>query len=147
MPSYSSRVFKFKSNSCWSIHSQMQPATICLGAAINHRIRRLFHPVTPPTRRAENGNYVSILKVQAHNLALLEGEIKMTTELAWPNSTGGIPIAFQQPRKNHPFERGSEAMIPDCEKLTVQDVFYNIVSCGPLNLFNQVLATLTSSHI
>lgn len=116
----------------------MQPATICLGVAIDHRIRRLFHPVTPPAPRAENENHVSILKAQAHRLGLPEAEVKVTTELAGPSSTGGIAIALQQPRENHPFERGSRAVIQDCETLRVLDVLYNVASCGSLNLLNHV---------
>lgn len=116
----------------------MQPATICLGVAIDHRIRRLFHPVKPPAHKAENENHVSILKAQAHRLGLPEAEIKVTTELAEPSSTGGIAIALQQPRENHPFENGSRAVIQDCETLRVLDVLYNIASCGTLNLLDHV---------
>lgn len=116
----------------------MQPATICLGVAIDHRIRRLFHPVTRPAHKAEDGNHVSILKAQGHKLGLAEAEIKVTTELAGPSTTGGIAIALQQPRENHPFEKGSTAVIQDCETLRVLDVLYDIASCGTVNLLDHV---------
>lgn len=116
----------------------MQPATICLGVAIDHRIRRLFHPVARPTDQAELGNHVSILEAQGHRLGLPDAEIKVTTELAGPSTTGGIAIALQQPRENHPFAKGSRAVIQDCETLRVLDVLYDTVSCGTLNLLDHV---------
>ncbi len=112
--------------------------TICLDVAIDHRIRRLFGPVSPPTRSAGAGDHIAILEDFGDELRLPEDEIRVTSELAGPVWAGGIAVALQQPRDNHPFRRGTRAVIQDCATLAALDELFRVVSCGTLNLRSHV---------
>ena len=115
-----------------------EPGTICLDVAIDHRIRRLFGPVSPPTREAGTGGHKKILKDFGHTLRRPEDEIRVTSELAGPVWSGGIAVALQQPRDNHPFKQGTEAVIQNCATLAALDELFLVVSCGTLNLRSHV---------
>lgn len=111
----------------------MEPDTICLGVAIDHRIRRLFKPVPRPASTATPNSHVSFLQTRGRELGRSKDEIKVTVEMAGPASPGGIAVILQQPR-DHPFERGTEAVIEDCETLAALRDIFAAVSCGTLNL-------------
>lgn len=99
--------------------------TRCLDVAIDHRIRRLFQPVQ--IESDGDSNHVSIIESHGRRLARSSGEISVTAALAGPSTTGGIAIVLQQPRHNHPFEQGLDAVIDDCDTLrALQDIFQTV---------------------
>ncbi|KAI0120743.1 hypothetical protein BJ170DRAFT_688563 [Xylariales sp. AK1849] len=101
----------------------MVPDSECLGVAIEHRIRRLIKPVEYflPDK---TGNHTSILDARGRCLGRSEAERAVTAELAGPLSIGGIAVVLQQPRHDHPFQLGVEAVIEDCATLhALDDVF------------------------
>ncbi|KIL93648.1 hypothetical protein FAVG1_02208 [Fusarium avenaceum] len=105
---------------------------VCLDVAIDHRIRRLFKPVAD--YQTEPSNHVSRIEARGRFLGRGSDEIKTTVELAGPAVKGGIAITLQQPRHNHPFEKGIDAVIGDCESLyALYDVF-RTVSCETLDI-------------
>lgn len=105
---------------------------MCLSVAIDHRIRRYFEPITcEPT---EHSQHVSTLQARGRSLQRSNEEVQVTGQLAGPASQGGLVIALQQPRNNHPFEDGLDAVIKDCDTLfALRDVFLT-VSCGSLDI-------------
>ena len=105
---------------------------VCLDVAVDHRIRRLFKPVSidMPGR----SNHVSCIESRGWSLKRPRSEIQVTTHLAGPAVKGGIAVALQQPRHNHPFEKGLNAVIQGCETLCALDDVFAIVSCGTLNI-------------
>ncbi|KAK2471339.1 hypothetical protein H9L39_17570 [Fusarium oxysporum f. sp. albedinis] len=105
---------------------------VCLDVAIDHRIRRLFKPVAH--YQTERSNHVSRIEARGRFLRRSSDEIKTTAKLAGPAVKGGIAITLQQPRHNHPFEEGIDAVIGDCESLyALYDVF-RAVSCETLDI-------------
>ncbi len=62
----------------------------------------------------------------------------MTTALANPRSTGGIVVLLQQPRDNHPFDEGVEAVKEDCETLRALEQVFFMVSGGKLDLIHNI---------
>ncbi|KAI7969636.1 hypothetical protein EIK77_008791 [Talaromyces pinophilus] len=118
--------------------SEGTTATVCLGVAIDHRIRRLFRPVPSVSSSAGHGKHISIVRAKGGILGLPEDEIQVTAELAGPETTGGIAIALQQPREDHPFEDGIRAVIDDCDTLTTLEELFAVVSCNTLGLISDV---------
>ncbi|KAK2059144.1 hypothetical protein LY76DRAFT_592570 [Colletotrichum caudatum] len=106
---------------------------ICLDIAVDHRIRRLLKPVP---RYATKGvsTHVSLLEQEGQSLQVPGAEIQVTAQLAGPPVKGGIAVMLQQPRNNHPFERGLDAVIDDCETLRALEEMFSVVSCGTLDL-------------
>ncbi|KAH7259800.1 hypothetical protein MRS44_008454 [Fusarium solani] len=105
---------------------------VCLDVAIDHRIRRLFEPVNH--YQTGHSNHVSRIEALGQSLGRSSNEIKTTAKLAGPAVKGGIAITLQQPRHNHPFEKGLDTVIEDCESLyALYDVF-RTVSCGTLDI-------------
>jgi hypothetical protein len=100
--------------------------SICLNVAIDHRIRRLIEPVDYfPLDEA--GGHMSILDDRGKSLGRSEAERAVTADLAGPRSIGGIAVVLQQPRDNHPFESGVQAVIEDCATLrALKHVFFMI---------------------
>lgn len=109
---------------------------VCLDVAVDHRIRRLFKPVSDGL--TERSNHV--LRIEARGLSLKrpQSEIQVTTQLAGPAFRGGIAVALQQPRHNHPFEKGLDAVIQNCETLYALDDVFSAVSCRSLNIRTNV---------
>ncbi|KAF7549120.1 hypothetical protein G7Z17_g6607 [Cylindrodendrum hubeiense] len=103
----------------------------CLDVAIDHRIRRLFKPVEDDF--TERSSHVSRIEAQGRSLNRPAEEIQITARLAGPALKGGIAIALQQPRSNHPFKKGLGAVIEDCETLHALEDIFTTVSCGTLN--------------
>jgi hypothetical protein len=86
---------------------------VCLGVAVDHRIRRLFKPVfNNPT---EHSNHVFRIEALGRSLNRSREAIEVTAQIAGPAVKGGIAVALQQPRHNHPFEKGLNAVFEDCE--------------------------------
>ena len=113
------------------MNSETRPK-VCLDVAIDHRIRRLFKPVID--NQTERSNHVSRIEARGRFLGRGSDEIKVTAKLAGPAVKGGIAITLQQPRHNHPFEEGIDAVIEDCESLyALYDVF-RTVSCETLDI-------------
>ncbi|KAK2025649.1 hypothetical protein LX32DRAFT_623988 [Colletotrichum zoysiae] len=104
---------------------------ICLDIAVDHRIRKLLKPV--PRYATEPSTHVSRLEQEGRSLQLPSAEIQVTAQLAGPPEKGGIAVMLQQPRDNHPFERGLEAVIDDCETLRALEEIFYVVSCGTLD--------------
>ncbi|KAM5528578.1 hypothetical protein FOXYSP1_19059 [Fusarium oxysporum f. sp. phaseoli] len=105
---------------------------VCLDIAVDHRIRLLFKPVS--ANSTERSNHVSRIKSRGHSLNRPYYEIEVTAKLAGPESKGGIAIALQQPRHNHPFKDGLDTVIEDCETLCALDDVFTTVSCGTLDI-------------
>ena len=64
--------------------------------------------------------------------------MEVTTQLAGPAAKGGIAVALQQPRHNHPFEKGLDAVIQDSETLCAIDDIFSTVSCASLDIRTNV---------
>jgi hypothetical protein len=111
--------------------SDIQPMP-CLGVAVDHRIRRLFKPVCNDL--TEPSNHVSLVETRGQSLERPHSEIQVTAQLAGPAFKGGIAVALQQPRHNHPFEEGLDAVIRDCKTLYALDDVFAAVSCGSLDI-------------
>jgi len=110
---------------------------VSLGIAIDHRIRRLIQPVEyAPGDQA--GNHISILNARGRALARSKEEIAVTADLASPGSTGGIAVILQQPRENHAFEAGAEAVIDECPTLRALEEVFFVVSGGKLALLHDI---------
>jgi hypothetical protein len=118
-----------------SMASDIQPMP-CLGVAVDHRIRRLFKPVCNDL--TELSNHVSLIETRGQSLERPHSEIQVTAQLAGPAFKGGIAVALQQPRHNHPFEEGLDAVIRDCETLYALDDVFAAVSCRSLDIRTNV---------
>jgi hypothetical protein len=105
---------------------------VCLDVAVDHRIKRLFKPV--PKEQTDHSNHVSRIEQRGRLLKRSRDEIQITAKLADPKSKGGIAIALQQPRHNHPFEHGINAVIEDCETLCALYKVFTTVSCRTLDI-------------
>jgi hypothetical protein len=111
--------------------------TVCLDVAIDHRIRRLLRPVDVPSKTA-NSTHIAMLDTHGRRLGRSDDEIRVTLQLASPPMTGGILVTLQQPRNNHPFEKGIKGVINDCETLAALDELFHVVSCGTLEIGTNV---------
>ncbi|GKT43463.1 uncharacterized protein ColSpa_03644 [Colletotrichum spaethianum] len=105
--------------------------SICLDVAVDHRIRRLFKPV--PKNATEPSTHVSRIEEVGRSLQRPRAEIQVTAQLAGPPVKGGIAIMLQKPRSNHPFGKGLDAVINDCETLRALDDIFAVVSRGTLD--------------
>jgi hypothetical protein len=94
--------------------------------------------VPRPASDTRRGTHVSILQTHGRRLDRRDDEIRVTGEMAGPASTGGIAVALQQPRDDHPFEKGTEAVIEDCETLTALGELFDAVSCSTLDIREDV---------
>jgi hypothetical protein len=65
-------------------------------------------------------------------------EIQVASELAGPAVQGGIAITLQQPRENHPFERGIDGGIEDNQTLHALYEVFHVVSCDTLDIRTDV---------
>lgn len=108
-----------------------------LDIAIDHRIRALFKPV-PSSSSSANGNHIAILRDGGRLLRRLDDEIQVTGTFAGPESTGGIVVALQQPREDHPFAAGTEDVIEDCDTFRALRELFQIVSCNTLDIIRDV---------
>lgn len=110
----------------------------CLYVAVDHRIQRLLRPVPVPENSGRPSGHVSRIEYRGGELKRPRDEIDVTTQLAEPAVTGGIAITLQQPRHKHPFEKGIDGVIEDCQTLrAVADVF-SVASCGSLNIKDHI---------
>lgn len=105
---------------------------VCLDVAVDHRIRKLFKPVL--TNLTERSEHVSCIEAQGEMLKRSCAEIRVTAQLAGPAFKGGIAIALQQPRCDHPFDMGLEAVVEDCKTLRALHDIFIAVSCGTLDI-------------
>ncbi|OHW89421.1 hypothetical protein CSPAE12_11972 [Colletotrichum incanum] len=104
---------------------------VCLDVAVDHRIRRLFRTV--PRYATEPSTHVSRMEKEGQSLQLPRAEIQVTAQLAGPPVQGGIVVMLQQPRNDHPFEKGLDAVINDCETLRALEDIFTVVSRGTLD--------------
>jgi hypothetical protein len=109
---------------------------VCLDVAVDHRIKRLFKPV--PQEQTDHSNHVSRIEQRGRLLKRSRDEIEITAKLAGPKFKGGIAIVLQQPRHNHPFEHGINSVIEDCETLHALYEVFSTVSCGTLDIRNDI---------
>lgn len=116
-------------------NTQPQPK-VCLDVAVDHRIRRLFKPVSNDL--GGSSNHVSDIKERGSLLERQDSEIQVTAQLAGPEFKGGIAVTLQKPRHNHPFGKGLDSVIQDCETLRALDDIFATVSCGSLDIRTDV---------
>ena len=112
-------------------------SAVCLDVAVDHRLRLLCKP-TWTEGDLEPSTHLSVLERYGRKLGCDSDEIKVTSQLAGPASTGGILVVLQQPRDNHPFKSGLRSVIEDCESLTALDELFKTASCGTLNVRESV---------
>ncbi|KAJ2983494.1 hypothetical protein NQ176_g653 [Zarea fungicola] len=112
-------------------------ATKCLGIAIDHRIRHLFQQV-PPVNSGNLGDHISIIKQNGKALRCPTDEVEVTGDFAGPRTIGGIAVVLKQPRNKHAFEDGPVAVIEDCEALRGLSETFTAVSCGTVNMLEDV---------
>ena len=112
--------------------AQNAQSKICLDVAVDHRIRRLFRSVSYDV--TECSDHVSHIEARGRSLKRSHDEIKVTSQLAGPAIKGGIAVVLQQPRHNHPFEKGLSAVIEDCETLYALDDVFSAVSRESLSI-------------
>jgi hypothetical protein len=116
--------------------AQDKEPKVCLHIAIDHRLRLLFKPV--PASQTVHSNHVSRIKLRGQSLDRSPDEIEVTAQLAGPEKKGGIAIALQQPRDNHPFKDGLDAVIEECKTLYALDDTFTAVSCGTLDIRSDI---------
>ncbi|KAH7123592.1 hypothetical protein B0J11DRAFT_487829 [Dendryphion nanum] len=107
-------------------------AKVCLGVAIDHRIRRLFKPVVNDL--TESSEHVSRIEARGSSLKRSRKEIQVTAQIAGPPVKGGIAITLLQPRDNHRFEEGLNSVIENCKTLNALDDIFFTASCGTLDI-------------
>jgi hypothetical protein len=129
-------LFQRNNSSQSKIMASDTQSQVCLNVAVDHRIRRLFKPVSNDL--TEHSNHVSRIKTRGLSLKRPDGEIEVTTQLAVPAFKGGIAVALQQPRHNHPFENGLDAVIENCKTLYALEEIFSAVSCMSLNIRSDV---------
>lgn len=81
---------------------------------------------------------MSILSSGGVELGRPQDEIAVTTDLIQPSTVGGILVALQQPRPDHPFKLGTENVIEDCPTLKALCEVFHAVSRGSLNLLRDI---------
>lgn len=125
--------------------NQEEPDTVCLGIAIDHRLRRLFRPLKAPSLYVKTvpGTHVEhILDLgrtyQHRDGAVSDQEIKVAAELAMPASTGGIAIALSQPAGNHPYSWGTSEVIRESPTLSALSDAVRTVSCHTVNELDMI---------
>ena len=118
---------------------------VCLGVAVNHRIRQLFKPVMHDL--TERSNHVSRIEARGGLLKRSREEIQVTAQLAGLAVKGGIAVALQQPRHNHPFEKGLDAVIENCETFFAFNDVFTAVSCGTLNIRTDITVVDLLSYV
>ncbi|KAI0195779.1 hypothetical protein EV127DRAFT_159005 [Xylaria flabelliformis] len=116
----------------------VSPPVTCLDVVIDHRIRRLCRPTWPPGNLPEPSTHLSILQRYGYKRGRRSDEINITCQLAGPATTGGILVTLQQPRGDHPFEDGIEAVIHDCDTFSALDELFLAASCGTLNVKDHI---------
>ncbi|KAI1295948.1 hypothetical protein F5Y03DRAFT_300452 [Xylaria venustula] len=115
----------------------VNPPSICLDVAVDHRLKRLCKP-TWSEDYLEPSTHLSVLQRYGRSLGCGTDELKVTSQLAGPAISGGILVTLQQPRDNHPFKDGLRSVIEDCESLTALDELFKAASCGMLNVKEHV---------
>jgi hypothetical protein len=115
----------------------MAPEYVCLDIAIDHRIRSLIEPVDY-LLRDENGDAPSILHAEGARRRLPSPETAVTKQLAGHAAKGGIAVVLQQPRSGHPFERGAQAVVDDCDTLRALQNVFSVMSGGMLDLLRDI---------
>ncbi|KAL2171515.1 hypothetical protein VTG60DRAFT_2683 [Thermothelomyces hinnuleus] len=118
----------------------------CLGIAIDHRIRGLIRRLTRKLlERLEVSpnetparTHISVLEEYGRELGRSDDEIRVTTQLAEPATTGGILVAIQQPGNSHPFEQRIETVIRDSPTLAALDDAFRFVSLETLDVRRNV---------
>jgi hypothetical protein len=115
----------------------MAVSTTCLDVAIDHRIKRLIGPVTLRPGPSQ-GLHVANVRELGEIMNVPEPEIDVTAELAGPSSKGGIALALQQPRSEHPFTSGTKAVIDDCDTLAAFRELFAVVSRGTIDMQRDV---------
>lgn len=116
------------------MYSPREPDTICLGVAIDHRIRALFQRLPRTYGDAALGSHISIIQELGYKLDRCAAEVGVTGILAGPATAGGIAVILQQPRDEHPYGQGATAVIDDCDTLWAVKQIFDTVSCGTMDL-------------
>ncbi|KAG7127698.1 hypothetical protein HYQ46_010403 [Verticillium longisporum] len=116
--------------------SSDEQTKICLGVAVDHRIQRLCK--TTPHGLAGESDHISSIKEEGRALKRPREEIAVTAKLAGPAYKGGIAVMLQQPRKTHPYDKGIDAVIEDCESLLALYEVFDVASRGSLDIRTNV---------
>jgi hypothetical protein len=116
---------------------------ISLDVVVDHRLWQLFKPVQPTQERKQTGNHVQQIDrlgrtYRRNGCAVPEEELIVAKELAFPVSKGGITVILQQPARSHPYNRGTNTVISTSPMLAALSEAFSTVSCGSLNLRDDV---------
>lgn len=115
----------------------MPPA--CLDIAVDHRIARLFRSIQHPRGISNDaGAHMNVIRNLGESIEAPQDEIRVTTELAGPTNKGGIAVVMQQPRQDHPFAKGTQAVIDDCASLAALKEVFDRVSCRTVDFQRDV---------
>lgn len=109
-----------------------------LGVAIDHRIKILCKPTPRQQTDLVSDAHMSALSYYGRKRHRSTDEIDVTCQLAEPSLTGGIAVILLQPREDHPFEEGVDAVIEDCPTLGFLKQPYSVASCGTLDLQDNI---------
>ncbi|KAI9148853.1 hypothetical protein HJFPF1_10895 [Paramyrothecium foliicola] len=104
----------------------------CLGIAVDHRVTRLYKRCD--LFQNDDSNHVQLITKRGEKLQKDNAEVEVTAQLAGPAKKGGIVVVLQQPRDNHRYAEGSEAVINDCQTLSALRDMFKAVSCGTLDI-------------
>lgn len=117
--------------------SAVQVDAVCLDVAIDHRLMRLLKPVATPAV-TRTSSHLDTIHARGEELGCSAAEIAVTKKLAGPGTEGGITVALQQPRSQHPYDKGVDAVIQDCNTLAALDELFLAASCGTLSIRTNV---------
>ncbi|KAE8346092.1 hypothetical protein BDV24DRAFT_158889 [Aspergillus arachidicola] len=129
--------------------STSSPTELCLGVAVDHRIRSLFKPIRIQTQVRMQGDdsHAQLLKNLARGRTdryISKDEIDMTLELSGPQTVGGITVVLQQPARFHPYSKGLEAVLDYSATLSTIDKAFSAVSCGTISIRSSTLSLIDS---
>lgn len=129
--------------------STSSPTEVCLGVAVDHRIRSLFKPIRIQTQVRMQGNHAGARLLERlaggrTDRYIAKDEIDITLELFGPQATGGITVVFQQPWRFHLYSKGIEAVIDACPTFFVIDEAFSAVSCGTISIVSSTLSIIDS---
>ncbi|KAE8397461.1 hypothetical protein BDV37DRAFT_291977 [Aspergillus pseudonomiae] len=125
------------------------PTALCLGVAVDHRIRSLFRPIRARTQASMPGDPADaqLLKSLADRRTdryISKHEIDITLELFGPQATGGITVVLQQPWRFHPYWKGIEAVVGACPTFSAVDEAFSAASCGTISIGSSTLSIIDS---
>ncbi|PYH71035.1 uncharacterized protein BO88DRAFT_242398 [Aspergillus vadensis CBS 113365] len=125
------------------------PTEVCLGVAVDHRIRSLFKPIRIQTQVRMQGDdsHAQLLETLARERTdryISKDEIDITLELSGPQTVGGVTVVLQQPARFHPYSEGLEAVLDYSATFSTIDEAFSAVSCGSISIRSSTLSLIDS---